>query len=256
MKILVILRNIYQNQSFFEEEEYLCESDRNVLAEAVALREKYGGSVTALLFAEDVGYSEQTLIRAYTYGVDQAWLVSMEGFDYSDTAMFARHIAASVKDYFPGYDLIMFGRLAYDGDAVTIAAMTAQHLHLPGVVYCKETEMNDDMRHLNCRKYLSAKEEVWLCVPLPALVQSIRDEGLRRQARVADIVRAYSDVKVMKATGETNISPENTESFSAFVRDIEPENTKDKELHILNGISDVDSAGNLIRVLAKLGFET
>ncbi len=254
MKILVILRNIYKNQSFFEEEEYLCESDRNVLAEAVALRETYGGSVTALLFAEDVPYNEQTLIRAYTYGVDQTWLICMDHYDFTDTAQFSKSIATTVRHKFSDYDLILFGRLAYDGDAVTVTTMTAQHLELPVVVYCKETGIYD-AQNLSCRKYLSAKEEVLLQVPMPALVQSIRDQGLRRQARIADIVRAYSDVEIMKINGDAYAVQEQAESFVGHVCDIEPEDSGQKVLRVLNGVSDVDSARNLIDTLAKLGFK-
>ena len=79
MNILVILRNIYSNPDLFDDEQYLCKSDCNVLAEAMMLKELFTGQVTALLFAE------------------------------------------TIRTYFPDYDLILFGRLAYDGDAVSIS---------------------------------------------------------------------------------------------------------------------------------------
>ncbi|MCI9596256.1 MAG: hypothetical protein HFE75_02955 [Firmicutes bacterium] len=253
MDILLILRNLYGSQGFFEEEEYLSESDRNVISEAMALKEKYGGTVSAVLFSEDTPDCEKTLKKVYTYGVSKAYHVVFQDFDFSDTKTFAKVIAKVIERTFPGYDLFLFGRLAYDGDAVTIATMTAEHLRLPRVVYSKEIEKKND--HLICRKYISPKEEAALEVRMPALVQSIREKGIRRQPKIADIVRAYSDAEIYQLDGETVYRDIYAGASSVrLVSETEPDDAKEKELKILNGVSDIESAEALIHTLKELGF--
>ena len=75
MNILVILRNIYSNPDLFDDEQYLCKSDCNVLAEAMMLKEQFIGQVTALLFAENVSDNIETLKKACTYGADRKSVV-------------------------------------------------------------------------------------------------------------------------------------------------------------------------------------
>ena len=121
MNIWVILRNIYSNPDLFDDEQYLCKSDYNVLAEAMMLKELFTGQVTALLFAENVSDNIETLKEACTYGADAACLIGFERFDFSETEQLSQIMAETIRTYFPDYDLILFGRLAYDGDAVNIS---------------------------------------------------------------------------------------------------------------------------------------
>lgn len=256
MNILLILRNLYGSQGFFEEEEYLSESDRNVISEAMSLKEQYGGTVSAVLFSEDTPDCEKTLKKTYTYGVSKAYHAVFQDFDFSDTKTFAKVIAGVVERKFPDYDLLLFGRLAYDGDAVTVATMTAEHLRLPRVVYSKEIEKKND--HLICRKHISPKEEAALEVRMPALVQSIREKGIRRQPKIADIVRAYSDAEIYRLDGE-KIYRDNRDKYAGtssvrLVSETEPDDAREKELKILNGVSDIESSEALIHTLRELGF--
>ena len=78
MNIWVILRNIYSNPDLFDDEQYLCKSDCNVLAESIMLKEHFIGQVTALLFTDNI----ETLKKACTYGADAACLIGFERFDF------------------------------------------------------------------------------------------------------------------------------------------------------------------------------
>lgn len=253
MNILLILRNLHGSQGFFEEEEYLSESDRNVISEAMTLKEQYGGTVSAVLFSEDTPDCEKTLKKVYTYGVGKAYHAVFQDFDFSDTKTFAKVIAQVIERKFSDYDLFLFGRLAYDGDAVTIATMTADHLRLPRVVYSKEIEKKNDC--LICRKYISPKEEAALEARMPALVQSIREKGIRRQPKIADIVRAYSDAEIYPLEGEKIYRDLHAGTNRVMlVSETEPDDAQEKELKILNGVSDIESAEALINTLRELGF--
>lgn len=258
MKILVILRNIYNNSDLFAEEQYLCKSDRNILAEAVMLKEKYGGDITAVLFAEDVEDSEMALKKACTYGADDAVHIVLNKFDFSDTSTFSRLISKTLEQYFKDFDLLLFGRLAYDGDAVNIATQTAYRLKIPAIVYSKEIEKGKRSikKSITVRKMASDLEDIVYQLELPALVQSVREEGVTRQPKIADIIRTYSEVEVKKIDGD-RIAREVGENQGRIILDRKSEFEDDgcKEYQSLNGLSDKESAQNLIDVLKRLGFE-
>lgn len=210
MKIIVILRNIYHNPDLFDDEQYLCKSDRNILAEAMMLKEKCGGVITALLFAESVHDSTQTLKKACTYGVDYVYHITFHDFDFSDTNTFSRVIAKTVQRYFSDFDLILFGRLAYDGDAVNIATQTAYRLEIPEIVYSREmtpkknrqSNFKQEFWSIVVRRMISDYEDMIYRIELPALVQSIRETGVTRQPKIADIIRTYSEVEIKKIDGD------------------------------------------------------
>ena len=81
------------------------------------LKEHFIGQVTALLFTENVSDNIETLKKACTYGADAACLIGFERFDFSETEQLSQIMAETIRTYFLDYDLILFGRLAYDGDA-------------------------------------------------------------------------------------------------------------------------------------------
>ena len=112
MNIWVILRNIYSNPDLFDDEQYLCKSDYNVLAESIMLKEHFIGQVTALLFTENVSDNIETLKKACTYGADAACLIGFERFDFSETEQLSQIMQKTFELTFPIYDLILFGRLA------------------------------------------------------------------------------------------------------------------------------------------------
>lgn len=272
MKILVVLRNIYHNPDLFDDEQYLCKSDRNILAEAVMLKEKYGGDITALLFAEDVEDSEKALKKACTYGADQVFHIVLDKFDFSDTSTFSRVISRTLQQYFREFDLLLFGRLAYDGDSVNIATQTAHRLGIPAIMYSKEIlaqkeerrednqskENSGDSREkrITVRKMVSDLEDIVYDLELPALVQSMREKGVTRQPKMADIIRTYSEVEVKKIDGD-RIARKVRENKGKIVlyRKSELEDDTHKELQLLNGMSDKESSMNLIEILSRLGFE-
>ena len=54
-------------------------------------------------------------------------------------------MAETIRTYFLDYDLILFGRLAYDGDAVNVSTQVSCHLGIPRVVYSQEIYTKDQV---------------------------------------------------------------------------------------------------------------
>ena len=94
---------------------------------------------------------------------------------------------------------------------------------------------------------------------LPAVLHTIRKEGLRRQATVSDIIRAYSEEFQVESLDESIVQelvkkakrgPALTPGYQEI-----PPYSEAKEMINLKGISDAETAGNIIALLKSLGFE-
>ena len=282
MNILVVLRNLYNNPDPFDEESLLCDSDINVLTEACDLRdtllEGTNSCVTALLVSESQADYETVLKKAASYGADRVVHAALDGFDFSDTNAFARVIAGLIQSISPMPDVVMFGRLAYDGDSVNIATQTAENLDWHRAVYSTEVlgisgapgfnatpKVADETAGcvdatalLTYKKALDDGGLATIETPLPTVVHTIRRGGLRRQAKIADIIRAYNETEVTSVT-KAKIEEAAERALSGPrlpkpTQELPPYRNKG-HLEVLNGTSDVDTASNIIATLKSLGFE-
>lgn len=256
MKIIVILRNIYNSFDFFDDEQYLCKSDCNVIAEAMMLKEALHESVeiTALLFAEKNQDNIKTLKKASTYGVDKSILIEFQKFDFSDTKRFSQIIATTIKRMNTKPNLILFGRLACDGDAVNLATQTACQLQWPRIVYSKEIFVANEQ--LYSKKYICSSEEIIYQLDMKQVViQSIRKHGVTRQPKITDIVRAYNNFEIEYVDGDMIASGilEKQKGF-LLTQKTEPKEAVNKKLLSLNDINDEATAKKLLELLQKKGF--
>lgn len=124
MRFVVILKQIPDDsiKEEYQDVDQLNDSDKNVIKEALDLRDRYGGTVDVIGFgplsAEDV------MKEALTYGIDNAFLINDPQFADMDISQTARIVAAGIKKLGP-YDLVLCGRQAIDGDSAHMASMTS-----------------------------------------------------------------------------------------------------------------------------------
>lgn len=122
MNILVYLKEVppKEEQVKYQTAEGISDSDKNVLKEALNLRDQEGGTVTAMVIGPPE--AEKTAREALTWGADRAVLVLKK--ETGDISHSAKLLAGAIEaeDMF---DIILCGRQAIDGDAAHMAAMTA-----------------------------------------------------------------------------------------------------------------------------------
>ncbi len=104
--------------------------DANALEEALQLRDKHGGSVTAI----SLGPSEarDTLKRAIAMGANAAVLITDSAFDGADAMVIAHALAAGIRKLDPA-DLVLCGRQASDTDAGQVALGRGELLGMPAI---------------------------------------------------------------------------------------------------------------------------
>ena len=167
--------------------------DAFAVEEAVRLKARFGGSVTA--FSMGIPAVSEMLRRVIAVGADEAYLLSDRAFAGADTIATARALAAAMaKSGRP--DLILCGRMATDGDTAQVPPMLAELLHIPHVSDVTRVESLENgvltVRRLTDDGYERAS------VPLPALVTVLKEINVPRLPSIAGILRGEeADVRVL-----------------------------------------------------------
>ena len=115
--------------------------DMYALEEGIRLKEKHGGTVTALSMGPP--QVESALREAISLGVDEAILLSDKAFAGADTLATAYTLARGIKKI-GKVDVILMGRQAIDGDTGQVDPGVAENLGLPHVTEIRKIEQIDE----------------------------------------------------------------------------------------------------------------
>lgn len=102
--------------------------DQHALEEAVRLKEQYGGEVVAVTMGPP--QAEEMLRLAISCGADEVVLVSDRAFAGADTWATSYTLENALKKI-GGYDLILCGKQAIDGDTAQVGPGLATRLGIP-----------------------------------------------------------------------------------------------------------------------------
>lgn len=111
--------------------------DTYAVEEAVRLKEKHGGSVTALCMGPPQG--EEILREAVSLGVDKIVLLSDRRFAGADTWATSLTLAAAIRKL-GDVDLVITGQQATDGDTAQVGPGIAAHMGLPQTCFVRQVE--------------------------------------------------------------------------------------------------------------------
>ena len=115
--------------------------DRAGLEEALKIKDETGAKVTVLSMGPK--QAEMIIREAMAMGADDGYLVSDPRFAGADTWATSSTIAAALNEI--GFDLIIAGRQAIDGDTAQVGPQVAEKLKIPQVTYVEEIlEVNKD----------------------------------------------------------------------------------------------------------------
>ena len=159
--------------------------DKAGLESALQLREKLGGTVTVVCMGPP--QADVALREALAMGADDAYLLSAREFGGSDTYATATIIATALKKI--GFDLVITGRQAIDGDTAQVGPQIAEQLKIPQVSYAEALEADGDCVVV---KRQFEDQAHMLKVQLPCLVTALSELSEPRYMHVAGIVDAYN----------------------------------------------------------------
>jgi electron transfer flavoprotein beta subunit len=166
--------------------------DKTGIEAALQLKEQLGGTVTVVSMGPP--QADVALREALAMGCDEAYLVSAREFGGSDTYATSGILAAALKKV--GYDLVITGRQAIDGDTAQVGPQIAEKLALPQVSYVEEVKEATEEYVVVKRQYEDGYHIVK--IKTPCLLTAIAELATPRYMSVRGIVEAYeAEIKVL-----------------------------------------------------------
>ncbi len=193
-------------------------ADESALELGLELKEKHGGTVTVLTMGPK--RAEGMLREALSRGADEAVLMTSPRFAGADTLVTA-HCLAEAEKALGGFDLILCGRRAVDGETGQVGPMVAALLERPCVVNATEGEIAEGC--LRALQLTEAGSQEWKA-PLPAVMtlcewsHALRlptISGLRRAAKADVRFCEPEDLGIDPATCGLKASPTRVTHISA-----------------------------------------
>ncbi len=170
--------------------------DAYAIEEGVRLKERFGGKITVITMGPP--QAENALREAISLGCDEGILVSDRKFAGSDTWATSYTLSCAIKKI-EGFDIIICGKQASDGDTAQVGPGISTHLDIPQVTYVKKIEDIKD----NKAKVERMTEEGYDVVeaPLPLLLTVVKEINTPRLPSLKGMMKAKS-AKIMKWTAE------------------------------------------------------
>lgn len=216
--------------------------DRQALETALIIKDATEAKVTVV----SMGPPQATdiLKEALAMGADDAVLVSDRALAGSDTLATSVALAAAVRKV-GGYDLVLCGKQAIDGDTAQVGPEMAEHLGVAQVTGALKVSLGEDGRLLVDRENENSSQT--LAVTMPAVVTVTRAEKEPRfasikgkmKARKAEIpvlgaVELEIDTKVIGLSGSpTKVLKIFTPSVPSIESEIITEEDTDKAVDML-----------------------
>lgn len=119
----------------------ISETDKNAIEEAVRIKEKHGGKITAMSMGSTE--AKEALREALAMGADEACLLTDPLFQGSDAHAVANILAAAVTRILD-YDLILCGAYSEDLFAFQIGPRLAEICNLPQITYATKITLQGE----------------------------------------------------------------------------------------------------------------
>ena len=166
--------------------------DKTGIEAALQLKEQLGGTVTVVSMGPP--QADVALREALAMGCDEAYLVSAREFGGSDTYATSGILAAALKKV--GYDIVITGRQAIDGDTAQVGPQIAEKLGLPQVSYVEEV-VEAAADHVVVKRQFEDGYHI-IKIKTPCLLTAIAELATPRYMSVRGIVEAYeAEIKVL-----------------------------------------------------------
>ncbi len=161
--------------------------DMYAIEEALRLREKLGGKVTAVTMGPP--QAADALKDAVSMGVDDAVLISDRAFAGADTWATSYTLAKGIKKI-GNFDLVIAGKQAIDGDTAQVGPETADMLGIPFVAYIRKIE-NIENGKMTVERMMDEGYDV-VETSLPALITVVKEINQPRLPSLKGKMKAKS----------------------------------------------------------------
>jgi electron transfer flavoprotein beta subunit len=180
----------------------ISETDKNALEEAIRIKEKQGGKITAITLGPPE--AKEALREALAMGADEGFLITDPRFEGSDAHATANVLAAAITKILE-YDLILCGAYSEDLFAFQVGPRLAEVCNLPQITYTAKLTLEGNRvlaeRDLeNERQVVEAK--------LPCLVSVVREINEPRLPTLMAIMAASKKPMTAWSAADLGLEPD------------------------------------------------
>ncbi|MCL2188014.1 MAG: electron transfer flavoprotein subunit beta/FixA family protein [Defluviitaleaceae bacterium] len=151
---------------------------------ALLIKDNVGAHVSVMTMGPP--QADIALREALAMGCDEAYLISDRAFAGADTWATSSTLAGAAK--LLGFDLIITGRQAIDGDTAQVGPQMAEHLRIPVISYAEEINATRDNITVK-RQYEDRYQRIQANYPL--LITALSELNEPRYMSVGGVVNAY-----------------------------------------------------------------
>ena len=183
--------------------------DLNALEQALRLKEQFPGSTISVV-TMGLPKSAEVIREALYRGADEGYVITDRCLGGADTLATSYTLNQAIKKI-GGFDIILGGRQAIDGDTAQVGPQIAEKLGLTQVTYAEEIlELNPDTRKIIIKRHVDGGVET-VEAPLP-LVVTVNGSAAPCRPRNAKRVLKYKN-----ATAPAERTPEQAEAMAELV---------------------------------------
>ncbi len=202
--------------------------DKAGIEAALKLKDQVEGSQITVI-SMGPKQAEIALREALAMGCDEGYLVSDRKFGGSDTLATSTILAAALKKI--GFDVIITGRQAIDGDTAQVGPQIAEHLKIPHVSYVEEFEVDGDAL-IVLRQFEDRYHKIR--IKFPCLLTAISGFGEIKYLTVAGVIEAekkelkylnYEDLKDLLDEGCIGLKGSPTKVVKSYTKEQKSQGT-------------------------------
>lgn len=176
--------------------------DMYAIEEGIRLKEKFGGLLTVITMGPP--QAEEALREAVSLGADDVILISDRAFAGSDTWATSYTLSRAIQKI-GGFNLIICGKQAIDGDTAQVGPGISAHLDIPQVTYVKKIEEvvlpgAESVGHIRVERMTEEGYEI-IESPMPCLLTVVKEINEPRLPSLKGKMRAKK-IEIKKLTAK------------------------------------------------------
>jgi electron transfer flavoprotein alpha/beta subunit len=178
--------------------------DEYALEEGVRIKERLGDSAKVTVLTMGPPQAETALREAISRGVDEGVLVSDRAFAGADTLATSYTLSMAIKKI--GYDIILCGKQASDGDTAQVGPGIAERLDIPYTTFVKKVESFENGA-IRVERMMEDGYDV-IEMPLPSLITVVKEINEPRLPSLRGKMKAKkAEIKTLTAA-DLGIDPD------------------------------------------------
>ena len=225
----------------------ISETDKNAIEEAIRIKEKHGGKITAISMGST--QAKEALREALAMGADEACLLTDSLFEGSDAHATANVLAAAVTKIVD-YDLILCGAYSEDLFAFQVGPRLAEICNLPQITYA--TKITFEGSKVIVERDLENERQI-VEGKLPCLITVMREINEPRLPTLMSIMAASKKPTSTWTATDLSLSPNELGHNGALIEILRSSISAGERKRILLQGDVKETAPKLIKDLLQEG---